>query len=98
MPGYWNNPEETSRVLTDDGWLKTGDGGYIDDDGYIFLTDRLKDVIITGGENVYPTEVVRSQRHRPGPVRATVLLRLQPCGGVAACRSMRRLQPWPGDC
>lgn len=57
MLGYWNNPEATARTITPEGWLKTGDGGHIDEDGYIFLTDRLKDVIISGGENVYPTEV-----------------------------------------
>jgi long-chain acyl-CoA synthetase len=57
MPGYWKRPDETARTMTPDGWLKTGDGGYIDDDGYIFLTDRLKDVIISGGENIYPMEV-----------------------------------------
>ena len=57
MLGYFNNPEATARTITPDGWLKTGDGGHIDEDGYIFLTDRLKDVIISGGENVYPTEV-----------------------------------------
>jgi acyl-CoA synthetase (AMP-forming)/AMP-acid ligase II len=57
MPEYWHRPEETAKTLTRDGWLKTGDGGYMDDDGYIFLTDRLKDVIISGGENIYPMEV-----------------------------------------
>ena len=57
MLGYWNNPEATARTITPEGWLKTGDGGHIDEDGFIFLTDRLKDVIISGGENVYPTEI-----------------------------------------
>jgi long-chain acyl-CoA synthetase len=57
MPEYWHRPEETAKTLTQDGWLKTGDGGYIDEEGYIFLTDRLKDVIISGGENIYPMEV-----------------------------------------
>jgi long-chain acyl-CoA synthetase len=57
MPEYWHRPEETARTLTPEGWLKTGDGGYMDEEGYIFLTVRLKDVIISGGENIYPTEV-----------------------------------------
>ncbi|AHH18581.1 putative fatty-acid--CoA ligase [Nocardia nova SH22a] len=56
MAGYWDNPDATAAALTD-GWLHTGDVGYLDDEGYLFLTDRVKDVIITGGSNVYPREV-----------------------------------------
>jgi long-chain acyl-CoA synthetase len=56
-PGYFNRPAETAAALTTDGWLRTGDGGYVDDEGYLFLTDRIKDMIVTGGENVYPVEV-----------------------------------------
>jgi long-chain acyl-CoA synthetase len=56
-PGYAGNPEATRELLTPDGWLRTGDAGYLDADGYLFLTDRLKDMIVTGGENVYPAEV-----------------------------------------
>jgi long-chain acyl-CoA synthetase len=56
-PGYFNRPEETAAVLTPDGWLRTGDGGYVDEEGYLFLTDRIKDMIVSGGENVYPVEV-----------------------------------------
>lgn len=57
MKGYWNQPELTGEVLSADGWFRTGDAGYQDDEGYVFLKDRLKDVIISGGENVYPAEV-----------------------------------------
>jgi long-chain acyl-CoA synthetase len=57
MLGYFNRPAETAAALTPDGWLRTGDGGYIDEDGYLFLTDRIKDMIVSGGENVYPIEV-----------------------------------------
>ncbi|NMO91935.1 long-chain-fatty-acid--CoA ligase [Actinomycetospora sp. TBRC 11914] len=55
--GYWQRPEETEKSITSDGWLRTGDGGYLDDEGYLFLTDRIKDMIVTGAENVYPIEV-----------------------------------------
>jgi len=54
--GYWNRPKETAEALRN-GWLHTGDGGYMDDDGYLFIVDRLKDMIVTGGENVYSAEV-----------------------------------------
>lgn len=55
--GYWNRPDETARTVTPDGWLRTGDAGFLDAEGYLFLTDRVKDMIISGGENVYPAEV-----------------------------------------
>jgi acyl-CoA synthetase (AMP-forming)/AMP-acid ligase II len=56
MLGYWNKPEETAEALRD-GWMHTGDGGYMDERGYVFIVDRIKDMIITGGENVYSAEV-----------------------------------------
>ncbi len=56
MLGYWNRPAETAAALRD-GWMHTQDGGYIDEQGFIYITDRLKDMIITGGENVYSIEV-----------------------------------------
>ncbi|HTB54299.1 MAG TPA: AMP-binding protein [Trebonia sp.] len=57
LPGYWNNPEATARTLTPDGFYRTGDAGIVDGDGYITIVDRLNDVVITGGENVFPAEV-----------------------------------------
>ena len=59
MQGYWNRPEDTAAVLSADGWLRTGDVGYIDDEGYIFIVDRKKDMVISGGENIYCAEVER---------------------------------------
>ena len=56
MLGYWNKPEET-RAAIRDGWMHTGDAGRMDDEGFVFIVDRLKDMIITGGENVYSAEV-----------------------------------------
>jgi acyl-CoA synthetase (AMP-forming)/AMP-acid ligase II len=57
LPGYWNDPRATDEAMTADGFYRTGDVGTIDADGYLTIIDRLKDVIITGGENVYPAEV-----------------------------------------
>jgi long-chain acyl-CoA synthetase len=57
MKGYWNRPEDTALAITPDGWFKTGDAGYIDPEGFVFLTDRVKDMIVSGGENVYPIEI-----------------------------------------
>ena len=58
MSGYWNLPEETAKALRD-GWLHMGDAGTLDEEGYLYLKDRIKDMIVTGGENVYPAEVER---------------------------------------
>ncbi len=56
VQGYWNKPEATAETFVD-GWLKTGDVGYLDDEGYLFITDRIKDMVIRGGENIYSIEV-----------------------------------------
>lgn len=66
MAGYWNNPDATRAVLDEDGWLRTGDAGYLDDDGFVYLHDRVKDMIVTGGENVYPAEVENVLMRHPG--------------------------------
>jgi long-chain acyl-CoA synthetase len=55
--GYWNKPKETAAVLSADGWLRTGDLGYLDDEGFLFLVDRLKDIVIRAGENISCSEV-----------------------------------------
>ena len=57
MLGYWNMPEATASALPGDGWFRTGDAGYLDADGYLYIHDRVKDMIISGGENIYPAEV-----------------------------------------
>jgi long-chain acyl-CoA synthetase len=57
MAGYWNLPEATTNTIGPDGWLRTGDAGYVDEDGYVYIHDRVKDMIISGGENIYPAEV-----------------------------------------
>ena len=60
MAGYWRQPELTAEVLVDGGWLRSGDAAWADAEGYVFVHDRLKDMIISGGENVYPAEVERA--------------------------------------
>ena len=57
MLGYYKNPEETRKTITPDGWLYTGDIGYMDEDGYFYITDRKKELIIVGGFNVFPREI-----------------------------------------
>jgi long-chain acyl-CoA synthetase len=65
MKGYWNRLEETTSALDDDGWYRTGDAGHCDADGYLYIVDRISDMIISGGENVYPVEVEQVlYRHR----------------------------------
>ncbi|MFZ0171239.1 MAG: AMP-binding protein, partial [Acidimicrobiales bacterium] len=57
MKGYWNRPEATAAAIDPEGWFHTGDVGYLDAEGFLFVADRIKDMVITGGENVYPAEV-----------------------------------------
>lgn len=73
MAGYWRKPEETAATLDADGWLKTGDAGYFDEDGYLYLHDRIKDMIVSGGENVYPAEVENVLLSHPAVVDAAVI-------------------------
>lgn len=72
MKGYYKNPEATAETLRD-GWLYTGDLATVDEEGYITLVDRKKDMIITGGENVYSTEVEQVLQQHPGVLEAAVV-------------------------
>ncbi|MGE4322461.1 MAG: class I adenylate-forming enzyme family protein [Sphingobium sp.] len=72
MKGYWRKPDETRAALAD-GWLHTGDLGYLDDGGHLFIVDRLKDMIITGGENVYSVEVERVVDEHPAVEKCVVI-------------------------
>ncbi len=65
MRGYWNQPEETGHVIADSTWLRSGDIASADEDGYFYVADRVKDVIISGGENIYPAEVESALRAHP---------------------------------
>ena len=72
MQGYWNKPEETAKVFVD-GAIRTGDVGYLDADGYLFLVDRIKDVIICGGYNVYPRMIEEALYEHPAILEAVVI-------------------------
>jgi acyl-CoA synthetase (AMP-forming)/AMP-acid ligase II len=105
--GYWGQPEATAQALRD-GWFHTGDGGRMDVDGYLSIADRLKDMVISGGENVYPAEVEAALRSHPAvadaavigvpderwgeAVHAVVVLRASHAGGEATLRD--ELGPW----
>jgi long-chain acyl-CoA synthetase len=71
-PGYFANESATAAAIDADGWLHTGDGGYLDDEGYLFLTDRIKDMIVTGAENVYPAEVEEVLAQHPAVAEVAV--------------------------
>ena len=73
MAGYYDRPAETAAALMPDGWLRTGDGGYRDEEGYLFLTDRIKDMIVSGGENIYPIEVEEVLAQHPAVVDVAVI-------------------------
>ena len=72
MPGYWNKPEATAESVTD-GWLHSGDIGYVDEEGYLYITDRAKDMIIRGGENVYCVEIENRLVEHPAIAEAAVI-------------------------
>ena len=73
MLGYWNKPEETAAVIDADGWFRTGDAGWLSEDGFLFLHDRIKDMIVSGGENVYPAEVENALLSHPSVADAAVI-------------------------
>jgi acyl-CoA synthetase (AMP-forming)/AMP-acid ligase II len=83
MSGYWNLPEETVAALTPSGWLRTGDAGYLDADGYLYLCDRIKDMICSGAENIYPTEVENAIYDHPAVADVTVIGVPDPTWGEA---------------
>lgn len=72
MLGYWNRPEETKAAIVD-GWMHTGDGGYMDKDGFVYMVDRIKDMIISGGENIYSVEVENCVAQHPAVAQCAVI-------------------------
>jgi long-chain acyl-CoA synthetase len=73
IPGYWEDPQTTAEAIDADGWLATGDLGYVDEDGYLFLVDRKKDLILRGGYSVYPREVEEALYQHPDVLEAAVV-------------------------
>ena len=73
MPGYWKLDQATAATIDADGWLRTGDAGYLDEDGYLFIHDRVKDMIISGGENIYPAEVESAVYGHPHVAEVAVI-------------------------
>ena len=72
-PGYWRKPDETAEALPGEGWFRTGDAGYLDEAGYLYVHDRVKDMIISGGENVYPAQVENVLMAHPGIADVAVI-------------------------
>jgi fatty-acyl-CoA synthase len=72
-PGYWRDPRATAQAFTTDGWLRTGDVATVSDDGHYFIVDRLKDMFVSGGENVYPAEVEAAIFEHPSILEAAVV-------------------------
>jgi acyl-CoA synthetase (AMP-forming)/AMP-acid ligase II len=73
MAGYLNKPDATAEVITDDGWFRTGDIGHLDADGFLYVSDRLKDMIISGGENIYSPEVERVLSEHPAVLEVAIV-------------------------
>jgi fatty-acyl-CoA synthase len=87
MRGYWNDREATTRAVDAAGWMHTGDLAVMDDEGYVRIVGRLKDVIIRGGENVYPREIEEYLHSIPGVVEAQVI-------GVPCSRYGEEVMAW----
>ena len=92
MREYWNSPEATAETIRD-GWLYTGDGATVDEDGYVYIQDRIKDMIISGGENVYPAEVEGVLMQHPGIGDAAVIGQASARWGESAFAIVVRKDP-----
>lgn len=73
MKGYWNRPRESEEAFYDEGWLRTGDAATVDDEGFVYVVDRIKDMIISGGENIYPAEVEQALYQHPAVAECAVI-------------------------
>src|SRR5438034_8707045 len=73
MKGYWNRPADTDAAITSEGWFKSGDAAYMDADGYVYIHDRVKDMIVSGGENIYPAEIENALMSHPAVADVAVI-------------------------
>ena len=93
MRGYWNRPEETAKVMLPGGWLRTGDVGYMDERGYVFLQDRKKDLILVSGFNVYPNEVEAVAATHPGILECAAIAQADEHSGEVVALYVVRKDP-----
>jgi long-chain acyl-CoA synthetase len=93
MRGYWNRPDETAKVMLPGGWLRTGDVGYMDDRGYVFLQDRKKDLILVSGFNVYPNEVEEVAASHPGVLECAAVAQSDEHSGEVVALYVVRKDP-----
>jgi acyl-CoA synthetase (AMP-forming)/AMP-acid ligase II len=93
MLGYFNMPEATAQTLTPEGWLRTGDIGVMNVRGYVHITGRLKDMVIRGGENIYPVEVEARLLEHPDVVDVAVFGLPDPAWGEIVCAALRFRSP-----
>jgi long-chain acyl-CoA synthetase len=91
MPGYWGKPEATAETITD-GWLHSGDVGYLDEEGFLYITDRAKDMLIRGGENVYCAEIENRLVEHPAIAEAAIIGVPHPTLGEEV-KAVVRLEP-----
>ncbi|WP_408899890.1 AMP-binding protein (plasmid) [Nocardioides sp. R1-1] len=93
-PGYWQNPEATALAFDDERWFHSGDIGYLGEDGYLFIVDRLKDMIMSGGEDVYPAEVERALADLDGVTDVVIIgVPDDDSGEDGRCRGLDRRRP-----
>jgi long-chain acyl-CoA synthetase len=93
MRGYWNRPEETAKVMLPGSWLRTGDVGYMDERGYVFLQDRKKDLILVSGFNVYPNEVEAVAATHPGILECAAIAQADEHSGEVVALYVVRKDP-----
>ena len=95
MPGYWNRPDETAKVMIGTDWLRTGDIGRIDERGLVFIEDRKKDMILVSGFNVYPNEVESVIVTHPGVLEVAAIAQPDERSGEVVARFRRQEGPEP---
>jgi long-chain acyl-CoA synthetase len=93
MKGYWNRPDETAKVFTQDGWLRTGDLGFMDARGYVKITDRKKDMIVVSGFKVFPNEIEDVVMMHAGVLEAAAVAANDPKSGQAVKLFVVRKDP-----